>query len=52
MRYDPDMGRVRLLFVLALFAASFALSACDPCGYPIRAQGSGALAACKGDVPR
>jgi hypothetical protein len=52
MRYDLDMVRARLLFVLALFAASFALSACDPCGYPIRSQGNSALTACKGDAPR
>jgi hypothetical protein len=43
--------RKNILLILALFVASLALSACDSCGDPIRAQSGDTMMACKNNPP-
>jgi hypothetical protein len=45
------MTRAKAAFFLVLLFAAFALSACDHCGDPIRAQNGDTMMACKGDGP-
>jgi hypothetical protein len=46
------MTRVKAASLIVLLFAAFALSACDHCGDPIRAQFGGTPMTCKGDTPR
>jgi hypothetical protein len=45
------MKPARTLAALGLILIAFALSACDTCGDPVRAQNGDTMTACKGDGP-
>jgi hypothetical protein len=45
------MKREKILALAAVLLASLALSACDSCGDPIRAQSGDHMMACKNNPP-